>query len=83
MGELARAELCFGERQPRFQVLSEWLPSCSSLYRWRPAQSVDQAEDAVEDRPRQTSLGHLEDGIAGVFDQPCAGLDQAFPQRGQ
>ena len=81
--KLARVELRCGQPQPRFQVLSEWPPSCSSRYRWRTTQTIDQDKDALEDSARQASIGHLEDGVARMFDQSSAGLDQAFPERGQ
>ena len=55
-----RVELCCGKPQPRSPILSEWRSSCSSHYRWRPAQAVDQAQNAFEDRPRQTSIDQRE-----------------------
>ena len=60
-----------------------FLPSCSGRYRWRPTQTIDHSQDALEYSAWQTRFGHLEDGITRMFDQPRAGLDQAFPERGQ
>jgi hypothetical protein len=55
----------------------------SATINWRPAQTGDQTEDAVEDLARQGGLRELEDGVAGVPHQPRAGLDQPLAQTGQ
>ena len=57
--------------------------SCASSLGRRPAQAVDQRDDASEDCAGQRRLGQLEDGVSGVPHKLGAGLDQPLAQRGQ
>lgn len=45
-------------------TILRWLRSCGQYPSGRLTQAVDRANNPGEHRPRQRSLGHLEDGVA-------------------
>ena len=76
-----RSHLCC--RQQSLRTIWRRSGSCGGNCGRRPAQAVDQIDDANKHLPRQRGLGHLEDDIAGMAHQSGAGLDQPLAQRGQ